>query len=99
MNFKKLACSLLIIFQLIGCSTSGGIYKKDDAKDGEFSVGRTALTILGVAAAVAAAKGGGVVTKNRDMLGTTYREAGNGLAEIKLTGNLPIWRTVMAYPR
>jgi hypothetical protein len=59
MNFKKLACTLLITFQLIGCSTSGGIYKKDDAKDGEFSVGRTALTILGVAAAVAAAKGGG----------------------------------------
>jgi hypothetical protein len=59
MNFKRLACSLLIIFQFIGCSTSGGIYKKDDAKDGEFSAGRTALTILGVAAAIAAAKGGG----------------------------------------
>jgi hypothetical protein len=40
-----------------------------------------------------------VDTKNRDMLGTTYREAGNGLAEIKLTGNLPNWRTAMAYPR
>lgn len=59
MNFKKFACSLLIIFQIIGCSTGGGIYNKDDPKHGEFSVGRTALTILGVAATAAAARGGG----------------------------------------
>jgi hypothetical protein len=59
MIMKKVACTLLIVFQLVGCSTSGGIYKQDDSVHGEFSLGRTALTILGVAAAVAAAKGGG----------------------------------------
>jgi hypothetical protein len=55
----KLLCCLLIFIQLAGCSTGGGIYKKDDPKHGEFSLGRTALTILGVAATAAAARGGG----------------------------------------
>ena len=55
----KYLCYLLIFIQLVGCSTSGSIYKKDDPTNGEFSVGRTALTILGVAAAVAVVKGGG----------------------------------------
>jgi hypothetical protein len=59
MSFKKFACFILIVFQLVGCSTSGGIYKKDDPKHGEFSLGRTALTILGVAATAAAARGSG----------------------------------------
>ena len=56
---KKIICSLLIALHLIGCSTGGGVYKKDDATHGEFSLGRTALTILGVAAAVSAARRGG----------------------------------------
>lgn len=60
---KTFVCSLLITFQLIGCSTSGGIYKKDDTVHGDFSLGRTTLTILGAAAAAAAvaaaARGGG----------------------------------------
>ena len=55
----KFLCCLLLCIQLAGCSTSGGIYQKDDPTHGEFSPGRTALSILGVAAAVAAAKGGG----------------------------------------
>lgn len=55
----RFLCYLLIFFQLAGCSTGGGIYKKDDPKHGEFSLGRTALTILGVAATAAAARGGG----------------------------------------
>ncbi len=59
MNIKRLVCCLLIAFQIVGCSTSGGIYKKDDPTHGEFSLGRTALTVLGVAAAAAAARGGG----------------------------------------
>lgn len=56
---KKLICSILISLHLIGCSTSGGIYKSGDATDGEFSVGRTALTVLGVIGAAAIVKGGG----------------------------------------
>lgn len=59
MNVKKLICCILTIIQLVGCSTAGGIYKKDDPVHGDFSLGRTALTILGVAAAAAAASGGG----------------------------------------
>ena len=55
----KYLCYLLIFIQLAGCSTGGGIYKKDDPTHGEFSLGRTALTILGVAATVEAAKRGG----------------------------------------
>jgi hypothetical protein len=56
---KRALVCLLVFIHLLGCSTSGGIYKKDDPQHGEFSLGRTALTILGVAAAAAAVKGGG----------------------------------------
>ena len=62
---KKFALLLIIFSLLIGCSTSGGIYSKDDATHGEFSPGRTFLGILAVAGAVAVAKesqgGGGYV--------------------------------------
>jgi hypothetical protein len=58
---KKLALLLIIFSLLTGCSTSGGIYSKDDATHGEFSAGRTLLSIIAVAGAVALAKekGGG----------------------------------------
>lgn len=48
------ACALLV-----GCSTAGGIYKSGDTEHGEFSVGRTILTVIGVAAGVAAARNSG----------------------------------------
>lgn len=44
---------------LFGCSTSGGIYKKGDDTHGEFSVGRTALSVFAVIGLVAAAAAGG----------------------------------------
>ena len=46
---------------LIGCSTTGGIYSANDSENSEFSVGRTVLGILGIAAAIGTAKraGGG----------------------------------------
>lgn len=54
---------------LVGCSTSGGIYKPDDPTNGEFSVGRTLLGVVGVIGVVAAARnsGGG---------GGSYAESG-----------------------
>ena len=55
----KFLCYLIVVVHLVGCSTRGGVYKSGDSEHGEFSLGRTALTILGVAAAAAAAKGGG----------------------------------------
>lgn len=55
----KFICTVLIALNIFGCSTNGGIYKSGDAKDGEFSAGRTALTVLGVIGAAAIAKGGG----------------------------------------
>ena len=42
-----------------GCLTSGGINKKGDSSNGEFSAGRTILSVAGVLATIAAAKGGG----------------------------------------
>ena len=56
---KKFALLLLIFSLVSGCSSSGGIYKKDDATHGEFSPGRTLLSVLAVAGAVAVAKNGG----------------------------------------
>jgi hypothetical protein len=55
----KFLCYLMILIQLAGCSSAGGIYKSGDSEHGEFSLGRTALTILGAAAIAAAAKDGG----------------------------------------
>jgi hypothetical protein len=46
MLIKK--CSLLVASVLIsGCSTVGGIYKKDDPEHGEFSMEKTVLTVIG----------------------------------------------------
>jgi hypothetical protein len=56
---RKILSLFLVVSLLVGCSTSGGIYKKDDAANSEFSAGRTILTVVGVLAAIAAAKGGG----------------------------------------
>jgi len=56
---KKLVCLLLIAFQAAGCSTSGGMYKSGDSTHGELSVGRTAVTVLGVLGAAAAIRKGG----------------------------------------
>ena len=56
---KKLICLLLITFQAAGCSTSGGMYKSGDSTHGELSVGRTAVTVLGVLGAAAAIRKGG----------------------------------------
>jgi len=57
---KNIICTIFICFHLISCSTSGGMYKSGDNKDGEFSVLRTAVTVIGVlGAADAIRKGGG----------------------------------------
>ena len=57
----KILCYFLIFIQIAGCSTAGGIYNSGDSENGEFSLGRTALILLGAGAAVAAAatEGGG----------------------------------------
>ncbi len=51
------------MFLSLGCSTSGGMYKKDDPENGEFSLIKTIATtaaVVGAAAILAnAAKGGG----------------------------------------
>ena len=56
---KKVIAGALICSVLVGCSTAGGIYQKGHQDNGEFSPGLTILTILGVAAGVAAARHGG----------------------------------------
>jgi hypothetical protein len=58
-RMKRAIATLVICGVLAGCSTAGGIYKKGDQENGEFSAGRTILTILGVAAGVAAVRGAG----------------------------------------
>lgn len=45
---KKFISSVVLIAILSACSTSGGIYKKNDQSDGEFSVEKTILTVMGV---------------------------------------------------
>lgn len=61
---KMFTILLLVVSLITGCSSSGGIYKKDDPAHGEFSPGRTLLGIIAVAGAVALAKekGGGGYT-------------------------------------
>lgn len=56
---KRLIAAVVACSVLLGCSTAGGVYRQGDQNDGEFSVGRTFLTILGVAAVVGAARNGG----------------------------------------
>lgn len=55
---KKVFILLLIAVQS-ACSTTGGIYDKDDAQNAEFSLGRTLLTVAAVAATVSVARRGG----------------------------------------
>jgi hypothetical protein len=47
---------ILIICFLTACSTTGGMYKKDDAENGEFSPGRTLLGVIGAVGLVLGAK-------------------------------------------
>jgi hypothetical protein len=58
---KNAICAVLACAVLAGCSTSGGMYRDGERDNGRFSPGRTFLTILGVAAGVAAVRksGGG----------------------------------------
>lgn len=56
---RKLIAAVVACSLLLGCSTAGGIYKKDDPEHGELSIGRTLLTVIGVAAGIAAARKGG----------------------------------------
>jgi hypothetical protein len=56
---RKAVAALLVASVLAGCSTTGGIYSKNDAQNSEFSAGRTALTILGILGAAAVARKGG----------------------------------------
>ena len=46
----------LIISILSACSTAGGMYKKDDAENGDFSAGRTILGVIGVVGIVLEAR-------------------------------------------
>jgi len=58
-SVKTIAAATLVA-HLFGCSTSGGMYNKNERENSEFSPLRTAVTVLGVVAvAAAAAKGGG----------------------------------------
>jgi len=45
---KNLISLLILIAVLSACSTSGGVYKKDDPSNGEFSAKKTVLTVIGV---------------------------------------------------
>jgi hypothetical protein len=46
----------LIISILSACSTNGGMYKKGDAENGEFSPGKTILGVVGAVAVVLGVK-------------------------------------------
>jgi hypothetical protein len=58
-SIRKLVLLFLVGSMFAGCSTTGGIYSKNDAQNSEFSAGRTALTILGILGAAAVARRGG----------------------------------------
>lgn len=55
---KNLLLVTVLCGLMMGCSTRGGIYS-GGGEHGEFSPGRTFLTILGIAAVAAAARHGG----------------------------------------
>lgn len=59
MNIRKIVSSVLVASILSACSSAGGIYKADDSTHGEFSAGRTVLSVLSVLAVAAAVKNGG----------------------------------------
>jgi hypothetical protein len=56
---RKAILAILVGSLAAGCSTTGGMYSKEDAQNNEFSAGRTALTILGIIGAAAMARRGG----------------------------------------
>jgi hypothetical protein len=56
---KKIICYFILSFAIVGCSTTGGLYSKDDPANNEFSVGNTILGILGAVATVGLAASGG----------------------------------------
>ncbi|MDG1454005.1 MAG: hypothetical protein P8Q17_06190 [Methylophilaceae bacterium] len=62
-SLAKYIVNIIIISMIFGCSTTGGIYKKGDSENGEFSIGKTVLGVVGVVGAVlaigAAANGAG----------------------------------------
>jgi hypothetical protein len=58
-SLRRAVVVLLVGSMFAGCSTTGGIYSKNDAQNSEFSAGRTALTILGILGAAAVARRGG----------------------------------------
>ncbi len=58
---RKVIINFLLITFLCGCSTAGGIYKKDDPENGEFSVVRSTLglaAVVGVIVAIGKSGGG-----------------------------------------
>lgn len=57
MKIIKIAI-ITVSFFISSCSTSGGIYKKDDPQHGEFSVGRTLLSVIGAIGTAALIKNG-----------------------------------------
>lgn len=58
--FQKTIATALIVSVLLGCSTKGGVYSKDDSENSEFSWLNSILTgVVVLGAAVAASKGGG----------------------------------------
>jgi len=57
--FRRFIATLLIFSILCGCSTNGGMYKKDDYQNNEFSVVNTLFAGLAVVGVVAAAMSGG----------------------------------------
>ena len=56
---KRFIAAILIFTILGGCSTTGGMYKKDDYQNNEFSVVNTLFVGLAVVGVVAAAMSGG----------------------------------------
>ena len=56
---RRLIIFALISALVVGCSTTGGIYSKDDPNNSEFSAGNTILSVLAAVAVAAVARGGG----------------------------------------
>lgn len=95
-TIKVVTVITLVGFLLTSCSTFGGIYdpkKKDD----EFSLKRTIGLVIGVAAAVAAAKMVVEVAATFPTIthGIISPQMLNGFAETKLTASMPKKKNVM----
>lgn len=74
--------SILLIISIVGCSTNGGWYKKDDPTHGEFSTLKSIGAVLGIvvvaAGAAAASKGGGGSSSYGDSGYAWDYQPGNG---------------------